>query len=296
MELFFSMLRYLRFSPPVLWEPAHQLKKLLGGSSRLRLRQCGTQLRDHLVAHCDLNLSACILSHLANQFGQSFACFADREFHNDKVYRVYKPNQPEPQQMHEIFNERRMRILKEAKPTAIYQLKMTLRYTRPPIWRRVEVQSDITLAKLHRIVQTAMGWYDSHLHQFIVGDTYYGVPSIDDLSEVKDERKVRLDQILSRPGRKIVYEYDFGDGWEHDIVLEKVVPSERAVRYPRCTGGARACPPEDCGGTGGYENFLSAICDPDHEEHEEMLEWIGGEFDPEAFELEDFNAALRQVR
>jgi hypothetical protein len=189
-------------------------------------------------------------------------------------------------------------IVKQTKQSEIYQLKITLRYIRPPIWRRVQVPSDITLAKLHRIIQTAMGWYDSHLHQFIVGEKYYGVPSIDEFSELelKDERQARLSQVLSKPKQKIVYEYDFGDGWEHTILLEKILQPEPAVRYPCCVAGARACPPEDCGGTGGYENFLAAIRDPKHEEHDEYLEWIGGEFDPEEFDLEDFNAAVRRIR
>ena len=186
-------------------------------------------------------------------------------------------------------------MLKEAKRAQIYQLKITLRFIRPPVWRRVQVASDVTLAKLHRIIQVAVGWYDSHLHQFIVGETYYGVPSREDLSKVKDEKKVRLDQVLSGPGRKMVYEYDFGDGWEHSLVLERVLEPERGVRYPRCIGGARACPPEDCGGVGGYANFLQAISDPGHEEHDEYLEWIGGEFDPEEFDLEEFDTALRHI-
>ena len=104
--------------------------------------------------------------------------------------------------------------MKEARPASIYQLKITLRYIRPPVWRRVQVPTDIMLAKLHRIIQVAMGWYDSHLHQFIVGETYYGVPSIDEFSELelKDERRARLNQVLSKPKKKIIYEYDFGDG------------------------------------------------------------------------------------
>ncbi|MEX0806068.1 MAG: plasmid pRiA4b ORF-3 family protein [Candidatus Binatia bacterium] len=184
----------------------------------------------------------------------------------------------------------------DGKSLQIYQLKISLRDIRPTIWRRLQVRGDVTLAKLHRIIQAAMGWYDSHLHQFIVGETCYGVPSREDLSEVKDEKKVRLDQILSRPGRKMVYEYDFGDGWEQEILLEKVLQPDSKVRYPRCIGGARACPPEDCGGVPGYANFLEAIRDPRHEEHEEMLEWIGGEFDPEEFDLEEFDNALRRIR
>ena len=188
--------------------------------------------------------------------------------------------------------------MKETKQAGIYQLKITLRFIRPPVWRRVQVPSGITLAKLHRIIQVAMGWYDSHLHQFIVGRTYYGVPSLDEFSELelKNERKALLSQVLSKPKQKMVYEYDFGDGWEHSLVLERVLEPEPGVRYPRCIGGARACPPEDCGGAGGYENFLAAIRDPGHEEHDEYLEWIGGEFDPEEFDLEEFDTALRHIR
>ncbi|OGQ71207.1 MAG: hypothetical protein A2W73_08795 [Deltaproteobacteria bacterium RIFCSPLOWO2_12_55_13] len=178
----------------------------------------------------------------------------------------------------------------------IYQLKITLKESRPPIWRRFQVRSDVTLAKLHRIIQEVMGWFDGHLHQFIVGRIYYGVPDPDDLSETRDERKVRLDQILSVPGRKIVYEYDFGDGWEHEIVLEKILSPDPKTRYPRCLDGARACPPEDCGGIYGYADFLEAIRNPEHEEHEEMLEWIGGEFDPEEFDLEAVNQSLKSIR
>lgn len=188
--------------------------------------------------------------------------------------------------------------MKKASPSEIHQLKITLRYIQPPVWRRVEVPKDITLAKLHRILQVAMGWYDSHLHQFIVGKNYYGEPSLDEFSELdlKDERKVRLGQVLSKPKQRMVYEYDFGDGWEHDIVLEKVLPPDSNTRYPVCLEGAQACPPEDCGGVGGYENFLDAIRDPDHEEHDEYLEWIGGEFDPEKFDIALANRELKRIK
>jgi Plasmid pRiA4b ORF-3-like protein len=155
------------------------------------------------------------------------------------------------------LNERLTRHLKEAKQAEIYQLKITLKYVRPSVWRRVQVASGITLAKLHRIIQEVMGWYDSHLHQFIAAGKYYGVPSSDDPFDfdLKNERKTRLRKILSKPKKKIVYEYDFGDGWEHEMALEKILQSEPGVRYPRCIGGARACPPEDCGGTGGTRTF-----------------------------------------
>jgi pRiA4b ORF-3-like protein len=190
--------------------------------------------------------------------------------------------------------ERRGRVTKNGK---IYQVKITLKYVRPPIWRRVQVRGDITLAKLHEIIQIAMGWFDSHLHQFRMGKVYYGTPDIDEFSELnlKDDSKAQLGRVLTKLKQKLIYEYDFGDGWEHEILLEKILPPEPGVRYPRCIGGARACPPEDCGGTGGYANFLTAIGDPNHEEHDEYLDWIGGEFDPEEFELDEVDAALKHI-
>ena len=190
--------------------------------------------------------------------------------------------------------ERRGRVTKNGK---IYQVKITLKYVRPPIWRRVQVRGDITLAKLHEIIQIAMGWFDSHLHQFRMGKVYYGTPDIDEFSELnlKDDSKAQLGRVLTKLKQKLIYEYDFGDGWEHEILLEKILPPEPGVRYPRCIGGARACPPEDCGGTGGYANFVTAIGDPNHEEYDEYLDWIGGEFDPEEFELDEVDAALKHI-
>jgi len=180
--------------------------------------------------------------------------------------------------------------------TKIYQLKITLKYSRPPIWRRVQVSDNVTLAKLHRVIQEAMGWLDGHLHRFIVGETYYGVPDPDDLSEIKNEKNIRLGRIVTRPKQKLLYEYDFGDGWEHQIVVEKILTPEPGVRYPLSLDGARVCPPEDCGGISGYADFLEAIRDPKHDQHDEMLEWIGGAFDPEEFDLETVNDCLRRLR
>ena len=180
--------------------------------------------------------------------------------------------------------------------TSIYQIKVTLRDSKPPIWRRVLVPSDITLAKLHNILQAVMGWYDAHLHQFIVGGVYYGVPDPDYFIEIKSERRVRLNQIVAGERFKFIYEYDFGDSWEHELLVEKTVPPEKGVRYPVCIKGKRACPPEDVGGVWGYAEFLEAIRDPEHPEHEDYLEWVGGEFDPEAFDLDDVNATLSHIR
>jgi hypothetical protein len=180
--------------------------------------------------------------------------------------------------------------------TSIYQIKVTLRDSKPPIWRRILVPGNITLAQLHPILQVVMGWYDAHLHQFIVDGTYYGVPDPDDFVEVKDERRVRLNQIAPMETSKFIYEYDFGDSWEHELLVEKILSPEKGARYPVCIKGRRAGPPEDVGGVWGYDEFLEAIRDPDHPEHEDYLEWIGGEFDPEAFDLDEINDALSHLR
>jgi hypothetical protein len=182
----------------------------------------------------------------------------------------------------------------------IYQIKVTLKHSRPPIWRRIQVPGDTRLDKLHGILQTVMGWWDAHLHQFIVGrDTYYGQPHPayeESGADMLDETKVRLDQIATLEKFSFVYEYDFGDSWEHILLVEKILPPEPDVRYPRCLKGKRACPPEDVGGVWGYEAFLAALNDPEHPDHESMLDWFGDEFDPEAFDLKAINAGLANVR
>ena len=185
-----------------------------------------------------------------------------------------------------------------AKPTAItnvYRIKVTLKHTKPPIWRRVEVAGHTKLPKLHEIIQIAMGWTDTHLHQFIVGRDRYGVPDPEWDDDIKNEKTVKLEQIAAE-GDRVIYEYDFGDGWEHELHIETVAPPEKGVRYPRCLTGKRACPPEDCGGPPGYEHLLEVLSDAAHEEHADMKEWLGREFDPEGLDLDDVNDALRQIK
>ena len=184
-----------------------------------------------------------------------------------------------------------------AKTNTIYQLKVTLSHIRPPIWRRVEVK-DCTLEELHEIIQVAMGWEGFHLWSFQIDDEEYGPPEMGDdpfgMMEMEDSSTVKLSQIISQGHKKFLYLYDFGDGWEHLIQMEKTLSPESKVKYPRCINGKRACPPEDCGGPWGYENLLEAIGNPDHEQHEELLEWLGGEgeFDSEEFDLETVNVEL----
>ena len=181
------------------------------------------------------------------------------------------------------------------KPVEIYQIKVTLRDSQPLIRRRIQVRSDTTLAMLHKILQCVMGWEDSHLHQFVIRDERYRVPDLEDVGprKTKDERKYKLRDVVSAEGAQFGYDYDFGDNWEHILEIEKTLPPEEGVRYSLCLAGARACPPEDVGGIPGYENFLEAITDPKHPEHEELKEWIGGTFDPEAFDLDEVNRLLR---
>ena len=184
------------------------------------------------------------------------------------------------------------------KLTEIYQIKVTLRGSKPPIWRRLLVSSDITLAKLHQIIQAAMGWSDYHLHQFIIGGMYFSEPQpgYGGWVEMQDERKFRLNQVAPGAKSSFVYEYDFGDSWEHVVLVEKALPPEPGQGYPLCIKGKRACPPEDVGGVWGYVNFLEAVQHLEHPQHEDYLEWIGGEFDPEAFDLDEVNAALHALQ
>jgi hypothetical protein len=177
----------------------------------------------------------------------------------------------------------------------IYQIKITLKHSRPPIWRRIQVTGDTKLGKLHHILQVAMGWTDSHLHAFLARGMDYGAPDPEFPGDMKNERNVRLDRIADE-GDTLIYEYDFGDGWEHDLKVENVMPAAPGARYPLCLAGKRACPPEDCGGIGGYEHLLDVLGNPDDEEHADMQDWLGGELDPEAFDLKEVNDALRGIR
>jgi hypothetical protein len=137
---------------------------------------------------------------------------------------------------------------KQSKNASIYQLKITLRESKPPIWRRIQVKSNTTLAKLHDIFQIVMGWTDSHLHQFIIRGAEYGVPHSDYDMEMEDEKHFKLGKLIFAEKERFVYQYDFGDSWEHEILVEKILPIEKDLHYPICLKGNRACPPEDCGG------------------------------------------------
>ncbi|MBA2544382.1 MAG: plasmid pRiA4b ORF-3 family protein [Deltaproteobacteria bacterium] len=170
---------------------------------------------------------------------------------------------------------------------------MRLREIEPPIWRTVEVPGSSTLEDVHFAIQVAMGWTNSHLHSFEIGQTSYGMADIDDTGdlELEDERKFRLED-LAATGASFEYLYDFGDSWHHDVTVKKVTSVSKPPR-PRCTAGARSCPPEDCGGTGGYANVLRTIADPKHEDHADMVQWVG-DFQPERFAVPKAGRDLRE--
>lgn len=180
----------------------------------------------------------------------------------------------------------------------IYQLKITLEYIRPPIWRRVQVPANIRLCCLHDVFQIVMGWTGGHLHQFEKDDECWGVPDYDEPGSYRlnDEARATLQQLLTYKGDTLRYTYDFGDDWRHKVVLEKILPALGTTAKPVCLGGARRCPPEDVGGPPGYQDFLEVIFDPKHEDHEHMKSWAGGWFQPEEFDLNAVNEALSRMR
>jgi len=179
------------------------------------------------------------------------------------------------------------------KTEKVYQFKITLKEIRPPIWRRIVVPGDYTFWDLHVAIQDAMGWLDSHLHMFEVFNPrkskvdIIGIPTddfCDDFMEILPGWKRKIATYFSTGNPKARYIYDLGDDWTHDIIFEKALQHEKGIKYPVCVAGKRACPPEDCGGIWGYQNFLEAVLNPFHEEHRETLEWVGGKFDAEVFD------------
>lgn len=192
------------------------------------------------------------------------------------------------------------------KTKKVYQLKVTLEEIRPPIWRRILVPSGITFLKLHKIIQAAFGWQDYHLYDFNFGDVVVFIPDPDcapgELYKRAGElnaRRTKIDALFGER-RECVYTYDFGDNWQHEVVLEKILPAEEGQRYPVCVGGARHRPPEDVGGISGYEEFLRVIRDPRHPEHDDYLVWAekdtgGRKFDPEYFYINEVNRALARL-
>ncbi len=180
----------------------------------------------------------------------------------------------------------------------IFQIQIALRGGQPKIWRRILIPSDLLLSDFHMIIQITMGWTNSHLHQFIKNRTFYTERmEEDDLWDEMDNvdyKKMKVSDLLLKEKEKIVYEYDFGDSWEHDIILEKILPIDNSLKYPICLTGEMNCPPEDCGGVWGYSELLEILKDPEHEEYESYIEWLDEEFDAEYFNINEVNRLLEQ--
>ena len=176
-----------------------------------------------------------------------------------------------------------------------YQLRISLKEYTPTIWRRLLIPGGTSLAKLHTIFQAAMGWDDYHLHCFEIGGVRYGVPDPEfGLTDV-DDTKVRLADLVGERAR-FEYQYDFGDDWHHEVIIESVSNLTQVLKCAVCLDGQRSCPPEDVGGAYMYSMVLEAAIDPNHEDHDEYVNWIPPGFDPDAFDLAATNAALQRVR
>jgi pRiA4b ORF-3-like protein len=182
--------------------------------------------------------------------------------------------------------------------TLQYQLRIELNEVQPAVWRGLLVPENVTLAKLGLILEQGMGWRGGHLHEHIVGRVHYGIPDEDWPSPepFTDERRVRLNTLVEAGARRFILLYDFGDSWEHTVKVEDLVMPSAVDNRVQCTAGENACPPEDVGGPSGYFDFLAAVRDPTHEEHSSSLQWVGGDFDPAAFNITDVNDRLAKIK
>ena len=177
----------------------------------------------------------------------------------------------------------------------LYEIRVQMRDIEPPVWRILRVRPQTSLSRLHKILQRVMGWTNSHLHLFEIDGKPYGEGDFEWDFDVQDYRGMRLDKIFTEGRTSFLYEYDLGDSWRHDITLLGMVEGDPGENIA-CIAGARACPPEDCGGVSGYYHLLEARADPGHEDHDMLMEWVGGKFDPEAFDVEAVDRALKRLR
>ena len=183
--------------------------------------------------------------------------------------------------------------MKPMRQHPLYQFKVTLRRISPQVWRRVQVWENYTLDQLHRVLQMAMRWENYHLYEFRIGRAMYRDPHPKNERKIRDAKRARICKVLPGVGAEFEYIYDFGDNWQHELVLEAILLPSPDTLYPRCIAGERSGPPEDAGGAGGYERYLQAMADPSHDEHDDMMAWRGS-FDPEAFSIENVNRQLEK--
>jgi hypothetical protein len=240
------------------------------------------------------------LDHLNDEIGTA-AVYAPSPHKKRLVAVLHKVSELFASDRIGLFGEETPKTRKAApkKGNLLYQFKIALLDIKPSIWRRIQV-SDCTLTRLHEYIQAAFGWWNYHLHQFEIDGVTYSQPAPDgdDFGmEFEDERGVLLSKLIPKSGRRSrwIYEYDFGDSWRHEVLFEGFPPVDPKAKYPLCVEGARACPPEDCGGWPGYDNYVAAIADPKHAEHKYMLRWRGP-FDPEAFDAKKATGVMRKVK
>jgi len=182
---------------------------------------------------------------------------------------------------------------------AVIRLKIELQDTKPPIWRRIEVPSAISLKDLHSVIQAAMGWENVHLFRFEAGRERIDGPGLGGAGPYGQSSitagRVRLDDLTARNIKRFTYLYDMGDNWEHELRIENVLPADAAVLYPRYIDGAGRCPPEDVGGIPGFYNLVEALGDPTHPDHEHLMEWHGGPFDQTAIATDEIRKRLTKI-
>jgi hypothetical protein len=281
----------LRLTQPQRQSMVHATRLKQKVKERLQQAGNGTQVVGFTLKELD---------HLNDELGQA-ALFAPGPDKKRLVAVLHKVTELLSAQHAGVFKDVAPRTRKTApkKGDLIYQFKITLLDIKPAIWRRIQVP-DCTLADLHEYIQAAFGWWNYHLHQFNIDGERYGPPAPDEMDfelEMIDETDVPLSKLIPKSGRKSrwIYEYDFGDGWRHEILFEGFPSADPKAKYPICIEGERACPPEDSGGPWGYADFLAAIADPRHERHEELLEWRGP-FDPESFDAKKATKEMRKVK
>ena len=179
----------------------------------------------------------------------------------------------------------------------VLQFKITLRNTKPAIWRRFLIEDILTFHDLHLVIQNVMGWTNSHLYQFVYNKTsFIGIPESEEDNNITNAKEVVLSSFFDQPKIRINYEYDFGDSWDHELVLEKILDKVPGAQYPNCIKGERNCPPEDCGGIWGFYNMLEILKDKKHRAYEETLEWLGDDYNPEEFDIDTVKEYLKDYK
>ena len=240
------------------------------------------------------------LGHMHDELGQA-SVFAPSPY-KQRIVAVYKKvfDLLEEVQLEAYgIKQPKQRSRPSTQSDLAFQFKVTLLDIMPPIWRRIQIP-DGSLGDLHAHIQAAFGWWNYHMHQFEIDGERYGAPPPDDFDfglEMIDETEITLSQLLPKSGKRTrwIYEYDFGDGWRHEVMFEGYPPIDKQTKLPLCVEGERACPPEDSGGPWGFAEYLEAIGDPKHEQHKEYMEWRGP-FDASAFDAKKATKEMRKVR